>query len=504
MPVKTEKSTLWTWNRATEIYRQVVDRQINGPDRQRWLDLIQRFAPKKEKLKVLDIGTGPGFFPIILGMEGHDVTAVDVSVNMLRVAKEDAEAYGVKCEFRIMNADTLDFPDDTFDLILNRNVSWIIPDLYDCYREWRRVLAPHGRIIVFDSNFVMNLFSEDVDRLQKSIARQMVIDGVEGNLNDGPLFRTTYWEDRPMTGTPRPLWDRNMLLKLRYVNVRTEEDVRVIDPVTPEHDLSRCAPMFVISGEKPSPVEEDRMLAAQYWGGVSPLDGGRCHLALSDGTGERAARAFSKYLPSKGRILDLGCGAGLIATSLRRLGYETVGVDYNDEMVAEARRCAKEAEVDSEFVQADASDLPFDDGSFDGVLMRNSLWCMEDAEKAYSEAIRVLRHKGVLLCADGNWVQKVLTVNLDNERYERELGLPGNGFGGTDIMNDVFGRLSQTIENRPSWDAKALAGLGANAEVVEESFDDPLTAPMEKEALGNGFLLRAVKRRKRWLRRRQT
>lgn len=54
--------------------------------------MLEEQFPRKEKeeLKVLDVGCGPGFFPIILAEAGYNVTAVDYTEEMLEKARENA------------------------------------------------------------------------------------------------------------------------------------------------------------------------------------------------------------------------------------------------------------------------------------------------------------------------------------------------------------------------------------------------------------------------------
>ena len=57
-----------------------------------WSAVIDGVLSHKTGLDVLDIGTGPGFFPIIMSKLGHRVTGVDSSVTMLDEAKENLKS----------------------------------------------------------------------------------------------------------------------------------------------------------------------------------------------------------------------------------------------------------------------------------------------------------------------------------------------------------------------------------------------------------------------------
>ena len=54
-----------------------------------WLSVIEEHMPKVERkgIRILDIGTGPGFFSIIISRAGYQVTAIDYTEEMLKKAK---------------------------------------------------------------------------------------------------------------------------------------------------------------------------------------------------------------------------------------------------------------------------------------------------------------------------------------------------------------------------------------------------------------------------------
>src|SRR5678815_3161223 len=89
------------------------------------------------------------------------------------------------------------------------------------------------------------------------------------------------------------------------------------------------------------------------------------------------------------RILDLGCGTGIVARVLReRLGgaARLTGVDVNAGMLAVARELAP----DIDWVEASADALPFPDRSFEGVLAQQVLQFVPDRAAAAREIRRVL------------------------------------------------------------------------------------------------------------------
>ena len=89
------------WTTRTEGYSEVNQKELEGMQKAAWLQvLLEQFPPgEKEELSILDIGTGPGFFPLILAQAGYRVTAVDYTENMLKKALENAGELGNRITF---------------------------------------------------------------------------------------------------------------------------------------------------------------------------------------------------------------------------------------------------------------------------------------------------------------------------------------------------------------------------------------------------------------------
>ena len=87
------------WEGEAQIYDEAIKEELKGKFAPQWKKLILDNSPKADRLKVLDIGTGPGFFPVLLAQEGHDVTGIDVTENMIKWAKHNAENCGVELRF---------------------------------------------------------------------------------------------------------------------------------------------------------------------------------------------------------------------------------------------------------------------------------------------------------------------------------------------------------------------------------------------------------------------
>lgn len=493
-----EDLNLKYWTDASEGYRESIVKELGNYKRDYWYDLVIEHAPKKERLKILDVGTGPGFFTITFAREGHDIIGIDCTPDMLEKARINAKSEGVKAEFKLMNANKLDFPDDTFDLVISRNVTWTIPDMYDCYREWRRVLVPGGKVIVFDANWYLNRFNLGKDKIFREGLREYVREYGQLTHHSDFHVREPYWEDRPMIGTPRPEWDTNMLHKLRFWKIKSKKDIFKGTKMGEETTKTiSITPTFMIVAEKPSPSDEDMWMTTEYWDGISPCVGVTASKMFDAGTTGRYADIISEFLPgsNSSHILDIGTGCGTVAISLAEKGYNVTGIDISKFMLEEAEIIASDRNVKLKLMCANASRLPFGKGKFDAVVCRNALWTFPDPEVVFKEVNRVLKPNGMFAYSDGQWLSKMKAweeVNADSDLFPCEVKRD-LGYGGTDIMDKVYSRLCLTDEARPTWDKNALKRCGFHDICVTKDFKDPMQSDLEIKVFGKGFLISSRK-----------
>lgn len=105
------------------------------------------------------------------------------------------------------------------------------------------------------------------------------------------------------------------------------------------------------------------------------------------------------------KVLDIGCGGGANIERLLQFcpkGY-VAGIDISEESVTSSRKRNKTAlGAQCDIVRANASDIPFDDNTFDAVTAFETVYFWEDLSKCFSEVNRVLKKGGVfmIVCAE--------------------------------------------------------------------------------------------------------
>ncbi len=117
---------------------------------------IKKGAIRKEK--ALDVGCGLGTNSIYLAQEGFEVTAIDISKTAVETARSRASRLGLSIEFIVGNAYRLDFPDASFDFVLDRGCFHHIPiERREVYIEGIR------RVLKDDGSYLMSCFGDRND-----------------------------------------------------------------------------------------------------------------------------------------------------------------------------------------------------------------------------------------------------------------------------------------------------------------------------------------------------
>lgn len=250
------------WSTRTEGYSEVNEKELKGMQKKAWLETLERgflgkrsgknedsennsvekevfeeeFSEKqhtdkyKDHLRILDIGTGPGFFPMILAEAGYHVTAIDYTPGMLEKAAENAAKFiGEKSrniEFKRMDAQALEFEDESFDVIISRNLTWNLPHPEMAYKEWLRVLKKGGKLLNFDANWYGYLYDDKKREAYENDRKNVE----KGSLDDHYLCTDIDRMEKiamqvPLSETKRPGWDVKVLEALGAAQIQVNEDI---------------------------------------------------------------------------------------------------------------------------------------------------------------------------------------------------------------------------------------------------------------------------------------
>ena len=102
--------------------------------------------------KILEAGTGKGFFALALAKENLPFVTIDISADEQHYAKLNLSYFDfIKiADFKIQDAEHTSFPDGSFDIIFSVNVLHHLQNPYQVVEELSRILSSNGKLILAD------------------------------------------------------------------------------------------------------------------------------------------------------------------------------------------------------------------------------------------------------------------------------------------------------------------------------------------------------------------
>ena len=212
--IKDKVESYWT-KRANSFFELRHD-EIESEKSAKWLEEIKQLLPAGESLNILDLGCGTGYFEVILGRDGHKVTGIDLTEEMITKANEMIRIYGLDSndvKAMVGDAENVAFADESFDVVITRNLTWTLPHPIDAYKDWYRVLRKGGVLLNFDAEYAKgahNLNSPE------NIAHKNVSKELADECHDIYHMLTISTLDRPE-------WDVHILEEIGFKDIITDK-----------------------------------------------------------------------------------------------------------------------------------------------------------------------------------------------------------------------------------------------------------------------------------------
>lgn len=253
--LKNEIYDYWT-NRARG-YSEYNQQEMADARRTMWRDkllcLLDGQFPEKnsQEIQILDVGTGPGFFAILLTEAGYKVTAVDYTEEMLKEAQQNAGPLAESIVWKRGDAQDLDVESDSFDVIVTRNVTWNLPNPAKAYQEWQRVLKKGGVLYNFDADWYGHLFDEEKRESYEKDRQHTEDENVEDYYKGTDIEKMEEIARQvPLSQLKRPEWDMEAMKNAGFQNIVCDQ--QVWKEVWTEEEIlnNSTSPIFLLEGHK--------------------------------------------------------------------------------------------------------------------------------------------------------------------------------------------------------------------------------------------------------------
>lgn len=245
-----EKRVQRYWTQRSHDFGIVRRNELEDEMGRKWFRELEKHLPENGKLKVLDVGTGTGFFAVLLAQAGHRVEGVDLTPAMLEEARALAAHRGLDITFREMDAQTLDYEDGCFDAVISRNLTWTLPDPERAYGQWFRVLKPGGVLLNFDANWYRYLWDRGAEQAHARDRENLWASDVRDETAGTDVSAMeAIARQAPLSARMRPGWDLGVL---RGLGLQAAADTEIWRQVwTREERINNAStPMFLVEARK--------------------------------------------------------------------------------------------------------------------------------------------------------------------------------------------------------------------------------------------------------------
>ena len=220
------------WTEASGDYDDIIQRQLSSKRTVSYWTKELKNLLGPEPLRILEVGCGPGFMSIIAARLGHEVRAVDGSAGMVEKARRNMQHYHQAVE--ICQEDGVTLPleqEQSYDVILSRDVVWTLYDPEKAFRRWKDVLKPGGKIIYFDGDY-RTTEPTLKNKIRMKIADFLIYVTERKTYESDEKESSGIYEKLPFTSQKRPEADFQALKKVRFARIRIRENRWLNSPWT--------------------------------------------------------------------------------------------------------------------------------------------------------------------------------------------------------------------------------------------------------------------------------
>lgn len=210
------------WTKRADSFMNLREAEIRSNKYQRWereiTGVIDEYknANNLDNIKILDVGCGCGFFGVILAKCGYKVTGIDITPAMIEKGYKIAEVFNVDMKLMVMDAEKTEFDDESFDIVISRNLTWTLPNAKKAYCEWKRVLKKGGLILNYDAEYAKNCHRNL--NLPENHAHNKISEDLKNDCY-------AIYDMLELSTLNRPIWDKAVLNEIGMKNIEVTEDI---------------------------------------------------------------------------------------------------------------------------------------------------------------------------------------------------------------------------------------------------------------------------------------
>ncbi len=238
------------WNQCAASYdKRIKYAFVSRGEKKAWQRIFVELLGDG-KLHILDLGTGPGIIAFYLAELGHNLVGIDLSPEMIKNAKDNAIRFNLPVEFKIGDAESLPFADESFDVIISRHLLWTIPDPKRAIIEWKRVLKPNGKLVIIDGDWSHNRKNSIGRRIWRYCSYPLILiteKRIPPSPNLNPYSRDKLWS----ADKKRPDEDKILLKNADFKDISIRYAVsRQTRPFLEHIKYGHSGDAFLISGTR--------------------------------------------------------------------------------------------------------------------------------------------------------------------------------------------------------------------------------------------------------------